>query len=326
MTTQVGRQLYFLGELGVFVQFALGVFEKHFDRFPDAQIDILTFPDFGKILTHLYPDNISVTPYEGPPLGAHRFGIGLVGDYPKEVDAIVAGRDDLSGLAADVGVKRPLYFAKQPIPNEPALRSVMRRLRSFVYWRTSNKSGPYFPVLNIRTPLTLASGPEGDPGIVLLPRFRPVKSGADRNLESDFWNSLIADHLLAACKGHAPVYICGLPAERVEGLAQPGVAYPDGDILDEIRLLNAAKLLICPLSGYGQLASFAGADVLYVLPPTPVAEEERHIATLTDSNVFGRRVDFIRQDALLANPQMLLARIEESSVPEGAMKSEGLGA
>ncbi len=310
MTGQATRKLYFLGELGVFVQFALGAFERYFDRFPQSKIDILTFSDFGKLLSHLFPDNIVVTPYDGPPLGAHRCGIGLVGKYPKEIDQIVAGREDFSGLAAEIGVRRPLYFARQRIPNEALLRGAVRRVRSFFYNRVQRGGTPYFPIFSIRQPITVEPRTRDQRNILILPRLRHVPGGEDRNVETDFWNDLIRDHLTPAFGGRVPIYVCGLPAERVAGLANEDLCVPIGDLLEEVRLLNDSSLLICPLSGYGQLASFAGADVLYVLPRSPVAEEDRHIASLRQSNIFGRTVHFVRQDDLLASPDIAISHIE----------------
>lgn len=323
MSAPVTR-LYFLGEFGVFIQLALGAFERYFRAFPDRRVEILTFEDYGKLLSLLFPENIArVIPYRGPKLFAHRFGIGLAGGFPGEVDRIVTGMDDICGILREIGLPGPFYFAKQRIPNLGAGRHALVTLGAYVQRKLFNRRGPYFPVVPISAPIAWASGDAGPPTICILPRQRVFRNSIDRNVGASFWSTLITDVLLPAFRDQARFVLCGLEAERIEGLRGSDDFVRPKDILEEVALLNRSAVLITPMSGYGQFGSFCGANVFYVLPDEPIVQEHRHIATVEASNIFGRELRITREANVLAGPDMLVEKIRSLLAASPAPASIG---
>lgn len=225
----------YYGEFGYLNLEVLGGLEMYFKKNSGKKITIKTYENYGKLLKHLFPNNIDY-------IFDDSIFVGRGNDIVR-VGHFVYNRNGSSDLYEVTSNKNKLYKSN----------NIVELYRNDFFKRKRNADLFYiFPKNKI-----MSNKSDSDKYINVFPRNRTV--GPYRNIDVNVWDKIIC---YLREKYDYKIVIHGTFGEFLK-LEGDNLIYPN-DILEQIYYLNNSVLCISPNSGFAHFSLNCGCDTLVI--------------------------------------------------------------
>jgi len=225
----------YYGEFGCLNLEVLGGLEIYFKKYPNKKIIIKTYENYGKLLKHLFPNNIDYIVDDSIFMNK--------GNTIVRVGHFVYNRNNSSDIYEVVSNKNRLYKSD----------NIIELYRNDFFKRKRNAELFYvFPKNKI-----MSNKNDSNEYINVFPRNRTVNPY--RNIDITVWDKIIS-HLRE--KYNYKIVIHGTFGEFFK-LKGDDLIYPN-DILEQIYYLNNSVLCISPDSGFAHFSLNCGCDTLVI--------------------------------------------------------------